>query len=216
MIRSILNTFYSILSPPFCASCKAFLDARNVLCVDCEKSMQPVVSKEIEITATKKVRVISVSDYQAPIKSIILAKRYSNDLASRQLGELIWDKTFVRNVEFDFIVPVPLHWSRRAWRGFNQAENIAKILSKKSRKPVVNLLRRNKRTKYQSELHLKQRYDNVKDVFVLSGKEELYQGKKILIVDDLMTTGSTLKAVSRALLSLKPASLTAVVAARVI
>jgi len=137
-------------------------------------------------------------------------------VSSRQLGQLVWDMTYVKNSHFDFIVPIPLHWTRFARRGFNQSYEMAKVIGKKSGKPVVKLIRRIRITKYQASLSQSMRAENVKKAFILKGKQlNLYQGKHLLLVDDLLTTGSTVMAVARELYKLKPASITVVVACRV-
>ena len=119
-------------------------------------------------------------------------------------------------MEYDLLVPVPLHWTRSAKRGFNQANVMANYLSKKSGVAVVNLVKRCRQTGYQAGLSAEKRYENVKDSFVLCDKKEEYKGKKIVIIDDLVTTGATIRAVAKSLLPLKPKSIIAVVAARVV
>ena len=114
-------------------------------------------------------------------------------------------------------VPIPLHWTRFAWRGYNQADEIAQVLAQKRGKPVVHLLQRIQRTRYQAELESPQRKENVKKAFTLRvADKNLYQDKHIILVDDLMTTGATLQAAAKELFKLKPASITAVVVCRVI
>lgn len=177
--------------------------------------MHPVVSVLLPITAKETMCVFALSAYQNPIKSLILAKGWSNILASRQLARLIWQETVLKEQEFDFIVPVPLHWTRYAYRGYNQAEVIAQQLATFSGKPVVNLFARHKRTRFQSLFDKNNRAKNVANVFSYRIKERaLYEDKHILLVDDLMTTGSTLKEMGNMLLELKPKTLKAIVAAR--
>ena len=222
MLKFALNTFSNFLSPPFCASCRLFLQERRVLCSCCDQLLKPLVSQALEITSTKKMKILAASDYHGPLRQLILAKRFRSYISSRHLAQLIWEKTFLSQLEYDYLVPVPLHWSRYVWRGFNQSEIMADFLSKKTGKPVLNLLQRCRRTKYQSELKFKDRYYNVKDAFdlknkfVLEEKGAIYREKRFVIVDDLMTTGATLKSMAKALLPLKPSSLVAVVAARVV
>lgn len=163
------------------------------------------------------MKVFAISDYKDPIKSLILAKSSSNIVASNQLGNLIWELTYVRNIAFDYMIPVPLHWTRYAKRGFNQSEEIANILAEKSGKPISKLLKRVKRTPFQSKIMVQARVGNVADAFQLKKlRENVYEGKHLLLIDDLSTTGSTLKFAARELIKLKPASITAVVAARVV
>jgi ComF family protein len=101
----------------------------------------------------------------------------------------------------DFIlVPVPLHPKRRTFRGFNQAELLAKELSRVLNIPVKNLLIKTKRTQLQVELTKSKREKNVFGVFEINSKMlESVTGKKILLVDDVFTTGSTMNEAARIL-----------------
>ena len=119
-------------------------------------------------------------------------------------------------LDFDYIIPIPLHWTRYAKRGYNQAEEMAYIISRHSAKPVAHLLKRSKRTPFQSLLPFEKRTQNVADAFKIISENPMYVGKKFLIVDDVMTSGATLKAAVKQLRTLKPALITAVVACRVV
>lgn len=216
-IRSLVNLFLNLLFPPMCVNCNQFLRQKMILCFECKKMITPIISTTIDITATKKMKLFAISAYQDPIRSLILAKGRSDIVASQKLGQLMWEETFLKNQQFDVVVPVPLHWTRFAKRGFNQSYEMAKIIAQKSEKPVINLLRRKKRTAFQSTLSKDKRIENLKEAFCLcSVKVSNIEGKHIMLVDDLLTTGATLRAAARQLYTLKPASISAVVASRVI
>lgn len=201
--------------PSFCVHCKAWLDEPTILCVQCRTLVHPIVSAKVEVSSSITMTVFAASIYEEPLKSIILAKSRFDALASKQMGQLLWELTMVRYAAFDCIVPIPLHWRRYAYRGYNQASLMAHELSKKSKQPVVELLRRKQYTIFQSVLTTTERQDNVKHAFVLQDCNPAdYHGKHILLVDDLMTTGATLKAAAKCLLPLKPASISAVVLCR--
>ena len=202
------------IAPPFCVQCRKFLQENSVFCIECENLIKSIVSTQLEITKTKSISGFALSAYKDPIKPLILAKSWRNRLAAKQLGQLLWRKTYIKNVPFDLIVPVPLHWSRYAKRGYNQAEVMAQELSKLSGKPVVNAIKRIKPTPFLSSVSASKRPGMVKDVFEFTGKENL-KDKHILLIDDLMTTGVTLRAVAKELYKEKTAAITAVVAARV-
>lgn len=204
------------IAPPFCSYCKRFLSKRTVFCVSCEQKIIPVVSITCPLTKTKSMQVFAISGYCEPIKSLILAKSRSDIVASRKLGELLWSMTNIQHKECDYIIPIPLHWTRYAKRGFNQAEEMATIIGRKKNKPVIALLRRTKKTPFQSSLPTSERQGNVASAFIIDAKnQDQYRGKHLILVDDLMTTGSTLQEAARELLKLKPASISAVVAARI-
>lgn len=212
-----INLIRDFIYPSFCFFCKDFSSDKKVFCKTCSEMISSVVTVFVHVTKKYKVKVFAVSDYSNPVKSLILAKGSSDIVSSRRLGELIWELSHIKNVEFDYIVPIDLHWQRYAQRGFNQAQEMANIISKCSCKPVVNLLKRVKRTKRQSGLMPAQRLVNLSGAFKLNTNNvEKYKDKKILIVDDLMTTGSTIKSAARVLIELKPKEIIAVVACRVI
>jgi ComF family protein len=103
------------------------------------------------------------------------------------------------------LVPVPLHASRHRWRGFNQAEYIAQALANYLNLEVAtNLIARHKRTKPQMNLHARQRSNNIKDAFSLNRNHSRsvitsLQSKKIVLVDDVYTTGATMKEAAKTL-----------------
>jgi ComF family protein len=204
-----------IIAPPFCRACQIFLSHDDVLCAECHAGIAPLISTEVFITPKYSCKVFAVGKYEDPLKPLILAKSWSDRSASHQLGQLVWEKTYIRHQEFDFIVPVPLHWTRFSYRGFNQAQELAQVLAHKSGKPVLNALTRTRRTPFQSAVSAAQREANVNRVFALNelNKEQL-KDKHILLVDDLMTTGATLKSAARELIRCKPASIKAVVVCR--
>lgn len=215
--KQIRDVFLYFLAPPQCAGCAVFLLVREPLCDACRGKIMPIVSKDLIITQKYTMKVLAISDYQEPLKTLILAKKYGNIAAATMLGELAWHMTYVAAIECDYIIPVPLHWTRFAKRGYNQAEEMALVLSKHVQKPVVQPLKRIKMTAFQSSLKHEERLPNVQDAFKLTCKDkQLYQGKHLLLVDDLMTTGATLQAAARQLRDLNPASITAIVACRVI
>ena len=220
-IKKILNvgfsTFCKILSPPHCIFCKEYLEEYSIFCENCDSKIKPIASYNLEVNSSCSIRVHSVSSYTQPIKSLIISKANSNIVSITKLADLIWHKSILNALEFDYLVPIPLHWTRYAKRGFNQAEIIAEVLAKYSNKEVANIVHRKKRTAFQSSLKVDQRAKNVANAFYLdSDNLEIYKNKKFVIVDDLMTTGSTLKSVAKQLLKLNPISISAIVAARVI
>lgn len=214
--KHIISTLTTLIAPPFCAFCKNFLSTDTVFCGRCFDKIQPVVSTTLPITQKYQAKVFAVSTYKEPVRSLILAKNYHNIIASKQLAHLMWQYTYIKNIEFDYIVPVPLHWTRFAKRGFNQTQEMAHYLSKLSGKPVADILYRNKKTAFQAQLDKKKRLTNVNRAFSFKTIVDrvAYKNKTFLVVDDLLTTGATLKSVCRVLVDLKPKELIAVVGAR--
>ena len=102
----------------------------------------------------------------------------------------------------DVIVPVPLHWKRMVSRRFNQSALLAQKLALGANKPFAPLaLKRSKATVTQRGLTAKARETNVKQAFIVPETQTIgIQGRRILLIDDVITTGSTVAAASRALL----------------
>lgn len=204
------------LFPPFCAFCRTFLDTDASLCTECDQLIKPIVTCPLKITQNYEVKVFAAGEYKDPLRTLILSKKYGQIKSAQLLGDLVWDHSYVGNVAFDLIVPIPLHWTRYAWRWFNQAHEMAKSISKKSGKPVLSALVRSKRTRFQAEFSRQERAQNVKDVFGLAVNSALLKDKHILLVDDVMTTGATLKEAVKVLRTHGASSVTIAVASRVV
>lgn len=115
---------------------------------------------------------------------------------------------------YDAVIPVPLHWRRRWSRGFNQSELLASELSRARGLPLVRGVRRRKQTTTQTGLTHAQRRENVRGAFEVTRPAEI-AGKKILLVDDVMTTGATADACASALVRAGALSVTVLTLARV-
>jgi ComF family protein len=213
MLKTLIQATSQFIAPAYCAYCHAFLSDRAPLCQECLKGVLPIVSREISLSKTKLMRVYAISAYEDPLKSLILAKNYGSMLASKHLGMLITERIPLHRIACDMIVPIPLHWTRYAQRGFNQAEIIGDVVAKYLKKPTIPLIKRIRRTPLQVTLQATQRKDNVFNAFQVT-HGCLITGKHIVLVDDLMTTGATLTSGAQALLPYNPASITAVVACR--
>jgi ComF family protein len=106
--------------------------------------------------------------------------------------------------KWDVIVPVPLHRTKLKRRGYNQSEMFAEGLSKAMQIPVGRVLHRNTHTQTQTKKTRLQRWENVSEVFCLETVAMDCKGKRILLVDDVMTTGATLAACANVLKRAQP------------
>jgi competence protein ComFC len=115
--------------------------------------------------------------------------------------------------KFDIIIPVPLHPARQRERGFNQAEVLGRMLSADSGLPMNKALRRVRYTTTQTAFDRAERMENLRDAFRLRKNADV-RGLSVLLVDDVLTTGSTLSECARVLKRDGAAFVHAVTAAR--
>lgn len=149
-----------------------------------------------------------VCSYEFPLDHLIHAFKYERQLpAGRALSELLIEHLKAERQETDerdwpeCLIPVPMHWSRRLKRGFNQTELLAKDIGRALALPVHHrLCRRHHRTQAQQGLTRTARIHNLRHAFELrpSAQQKL-AGKRVALVDDVVTTTSTVRALSRLL-----------------
>jgi|GEM_PF-227823 len=201
-----------------CVDCECSLTkADTQRCVVCQKpSLLGLTHPKCQAPHAPDV-LWSLYDYHDArvAKSIVQAKYHFLPGVFSEIGEHLGEnliKTFP-NLEDAVIVPIPLKASRQRWRGFNQAELIANAMSGVMILPTTQALVRQKSTKVQKDLGKEERKLNVRNAFALSGKSKTWkerlmnimfekrddpreeisiQDKTILLVDDVVTTGSTL------------------------
>ena len=103
----------------------------------------------------------------------------------------------------DVLIPVPLHWRRLFWRQYNQATLLSLGLTRQTGIPTrTDILRRRRATPPQGHQNLKERYTNVRGAFVMpSEKAAVIKGKRLTVVDDVLTTGATITECTRTLLN---------------
>ncbi len=218
LLKKITNFCLDLLSPPFCEYCRVFLELRTILCSSCLQKIKPVAVHDLRITAKYKIPVYAAGAYQEPLKSLVLCKMRSYRLISEYLGEQIYARTPFRDLPCDFLVPVPLHFTRIWRRGYNQSLVAAERLQQlRPAIKIADLLVRTRATKYQSNLGKLARVQNLQNAFSLKKIDhELYRNKHLIIVDDVFTSGATLAAACKELLKLKPKSIAILVGARAI
>lgn len=177
-----------------CLFCKDVKEKKiSYLCKDCF-SLLNFKSEFFDIEYYNGV--YSVLEYDRFLKPHLHSYKYENSSYYYKLfGEIlayeIESKDLFKSI--DYLIPVPLHRSRKAFRGFNQSELLGEYLEKKlGIKILRNLLIKNKKTKDQHNLNENDRKKNLRDVFHIKDGS-LIRDRNILVIDDILTTGTTLK-----------------------
>jgi len=176
------------VEPPFCFRCGGRLDAPiSGLCLQCR------------IVPLQVSRIRAVFYFEGAIREAIHRFKYDGAMAlAEPLGQLMADYWLTHATQSDMIVPVPLHSRRRRKRGFNQAALLAEKLSERAELAMdATTLVRHRATASQVGLDVKQRKSNVRDAFRCTTDRLTH--RRVLLIDDVCTTGSTLEACALAL-----------------
>ena len=201
----LLNLIY----PNVCGICKRI--CKENICIKCKG-----ILKKIERTKIKKVKnknfneMAYIFKYEGVIRKCLLDYKF-NELGYlyKTFSEIIIkNKKISRFIKkYDIIIPVPVHKKRKKQRGYNQTELIARKVAKELGITFENnVLLKTKNTKPQSTLNKEDRMLNAKGVYTVKHEEKI-MGKKVLIIDDIYTTGSTLNECSRVIRTANPAKI---------
>ena len=179
-----------LLAPRSCAFCAALSNSiEGNVCAGClddlpfnEPANAPAPGKLDSLTAVLR--------YEFPVDAAIRAFKFQRrSFYASAFAELLLLARYVLPRDIDALLPVPLHWLRRARRGYNQADEIAAPLSRSLGVPVIRNVRRVRATPFQSGLDAAERARNLRRAFAVRGDLPY---RHILIVDDVITTGATL------------------------
>ncbi|MCK4265499.1 ComF family protein [Candidatus Babeliales bacterium] len=218
-VKPFLNKFVSSIYPSYCWNCLKVFVNDSIFCDSCWDLINTVPSLKLGVAGEIGLNIFSAVENSEPLKKLLKRKNFGDVVASKHLARILLKYVDTENLDVDYLVPIPLHWIRYSKRGFNQAEVIAEHLGKILNIPVINLLTRVKRTKFQASLSLEKRQKNLKSAFSLNGKvlEKFnydFCGKRLLLVDDLCVTGVTLQSAAKELIKLSPKDLRAVAVCR--
>ena len=217
---NITEEIVSLVFPRRCPVCDEILLTGKYICETCRKKIkfikEPVCKKcgktieqerqEYCGDCTRKkhffVQGKAVFEYREEIKKSMYRFKYSNkreyaEFYAREAVRLYGD--WIRRREIEAIVPIPMYGWKKRRRGYNQAEVFADRLGQLLNLPVErHLVKRIRNTRPQKELNDIQRKENLKKAFKIV--QSIVEYRKILLVDDIFTTGSTMDAVAEVLL----------------
>jgi len=178
---------------PFCERCGTKMFARatgELICNECRR------------TKRHFDRAFSATIYNDVMRSLV--HRYKYRMRQYLHTSLAWwmiefAHRYIDTQRIEAIIPVPLHWRRFQYRGFNQANALARPLAREFRRPIIkHVLQRRRNTVPQVSLKPKARATNILDAFRVRRPERI-EGKHLLVLDDVYTTGATVNECARAL-----------------
>ena len=214
-LRNLTRGLIDFVFPSHCYVCNVHLpDPEEYICPGCLDSLallpEPFCAecKEIKINQephrrcnTFSQRAYALLNYDEKTAILIHKFKYENRMGLGEIlaGKLAFRLTQVGFCDFDLVAPVPLYHSRKRERGYNQAELIAKVISSINGWLLsAKILKRIRNTQDQTHLSAPERRENVKGAFKVCGGIDI-TGKKVLLVDDVITTGATLEECARSL-----------------
>jgi ComF family protein len=223
--------------PGECPGCGVVTARANPFCTDCEAELAGLIAQHAcprcalplpdehapcGRCSGKGLRpfasVTRLASFEGTLRHAIHAAKFRRrwKLADHLAARFVHTDRFRRLAgEIDLVVPVPMHPYKRWSRGYNQSEVIARRLARALHVPIARVVAKLKPTPSQSALASRaQRARNVADCFAIS-RPDLVEGQRVLIVDDILTSGATLRAVARAIMEGKPDALHAAVLASV-
>jgi ComF family protein len=195
-MRLLLEALYELLFPARCLGCEKqlVLHCPPLFCPACRAKILPF-TPSCAAQDDFPFSAHSLCVYQEPVSSLLVRLKFNGDLSClSSIAALVREAGAKRlPPEPDFILPVPLHRSRLRWRGFNQAILLAETCFPFWKDRIrVDLLQRHKKTVPQLHLTGEERRSNLRGAFSVRRPEDI-NGRRILLVDDVLTTGSTLR-----------------------
>lgn len=220
--------FWFLFFPHTCEACGAALSKNeNPVCFTCLYELprtdfcafvdNPVTNLFVGRLRIERGTALFTFHKGSRFRKLLHGLKYKNKpeigvLLGKELGaEMMKSKNFA---DIDFIIPVPLHPNRQKQRGYNQSEMIGEGISKVTKIPqLVENLVRAKETTTQTKMTKEERWNNVSGKFIVANPQQL-EAKHVLLVDDVVTTGSTMEACGEELLKVKGLKLSIAVLAQ--
>ncbi len=213
----------SLAEPPlFCSACRqAFRTLQGAVCRRCAAPVAPD-HREDDCLRCRDRRyhfqaAVALGVYQGLLRdAVIRMKQNIHEPLTLSMGYLLADRIREMLTESapDLLVPVPAHWLKRVWRGVNGPDLLVEAIARRLRLPSADdLIRCRRRTHKQGTLLPSERVANVRDAFAFNSDYDIV-GSHVLLVDDIMTTGSTASEAARTLRRAGAARITVAVVAR--
>jgi len=188
---------FDFLAPASCVFCGTSTEiSANSICGGCYIDL-PWNEAPVSPSPGQLDYSIAMLHYSFPIDVAIKALKFRRKLFYvPALAEILSAADSLLPVGIDAVLPVPLHWRRKALRGFNQATEIAVPVAKSLAVPLIRSVRRTRATPYQSGLDAPERARNLRSAFDI---KRPITCSNVLIIDDVVTTGATTRALAKLL-----------------
>lgn len=203
VLKKYLNRLLNLIYPPdlYCICCGNYIDDTRTyhLCDHCITHLHWNTGQLEKKNGISMVRCTTYGLYE---RTIIFSLKYNGrKYIARDIADIMHDRLQLTDLQYDLIVPVPMYIDKEKERGFNQATLMGKYLGKRVKKPFSDrILLRTEQTKSMRGLSPTERAENIKGKFdVREGFDKILAGKKILLVDDFFTTGSTARECAKVL-----------------
>lgn len=216
---SVVDLFY----PRHCAGCQkalSNLQEREFLCHDCWDELEPIIEQHCQVCSYQFasshaqvcsncaereihfVAAVAPFHYRGLTRELLARYKYGRDQSLKPLLKklivMALDDERLKNISFSAVVPIPLHGLRERERGFNQALPLAKEIARQKNLPLQPLVKRVTATSFQAGFNREKRLKNLENAFALRRPLQLHGN--YLLVDDVLTTGTTLSECAKVLL----------------
>lgn len=164
------------------------------ICSGCDDDL-PRAESPPPPTSSPLEHDVAPLEYEFPVDAAIKALKFRRRLVyAPAFAELLCAAAARLPDDIDAVLPVPLHWRRRWFRGFNQAVEIGRPVARHLGVPLVKNVRRRRATPFQSGLSARERARNLQSAFAVRGSLPY---RHVLIIDDVITTGTTMRQIAR-------------------
>lgn len=182
-LSNIVDAVYYALMPKLCVFC----GGEGLICGNCGNVLE-YYGYLGQLTHIRHIYAVSTYS-KSTSRPIFALKYYGQKNYARPIAEIMYMQ--FGKIRADFLIPIPLHQNREKKRGFNQALSIAEEFSKFQKLPLYNGIIRTKDTHPQSLLTSAEKWENVSDAFCLQPGFDVVD-KEIFLIDDILTSGSTI------------------------